>query len=38
MIPSDIIEVNDFPYSATHKIDKKKLINDYLIKQFNGAK
>ena len=37
MIPSDIFEVNDFPYSTSHKIDKKKLINDYLIKQFNGA-
>ncbi len=30
MIPGDIVTVNDFPYSAAHKIDKNKLIADYL--------
>jgi len=30
MIPSDIIEVEDFPYNSSHKIDKNKLIETYL--------
>jgi D-alanine--poly(phosphoribitol) ligase subunit 1 len=30
MIPGDIDMVNEFPYSISHKIDKNRLINDYL--------
>lgn len=36
MIPGDIVIVNKFPYSTSHKIDKNKLIEDYLKKQFNN--
>lgn len=36
MIPGDIDIVSDFPYSTSHKIDKKKLIEDYLKRQFNN--
>jgi acyl-CoA synthetase (AMP-forming)/AMP-acid ligase II len=34
MIPGDIDLVSDFPYSSSHKIDKNKLIENYLQKQF----
>lgn len=37
MIPGDIELVNDFPYSTSHKIDKNKLIENYLQKQFKDA-
>jgi len=30
MIPGDIDIVNEFPYSISHKIDKNKLIENYL--------
>jgi D-alanine--poly(phosphoribitol) ligase subunit 1 len=30
MIPGDIIIVNEFPHSTSHKIDKNKLIAEYL--------
>ncbi len=30
MIPGDIDIVNEFPYSTSHKIDRKKLIDEYL--------
>jgi D-alanine--poly(phosphoribitol) ligase subunit 1 len=33
MIPGDIIIINEFPHSASHKIDKNKLIEDYILKQ-----
>jgi D-alanine--poly(phosphoribitol) ligase subunit 1 len=33
MIPGDIIIVSDFPYSTSHKIDKNKLIAEYLHQQ-----
>jgi D-alanine--poly(phosphoribitol) ligase subunit 1 len=36
MIPGDIDIVNEFPYSTSHKIDKNKLIEEYLKRQFNG--
>ncbi len=29
MIPSDIVQIDKFPYNANHKIDKKELINIY---------
>lgn len=35
MIPGDLVVVNDFPYNTSHKIDKNKLINDYLAYEFN---
>ena len=34
MIPGAIVPVAAFPYSASHKIDKKQLIADYLQQQF----
>lgn len=34
MIPGDIEIVSNFPYSSSHKIDKNKLIENYLQKQF----
>ena len=33
MIPGDIIILDSFPYNASHKIDKNKLIDDYLKQQ-----
>ena len=33
MIPGDIVAVESFPYSVSHKVDKKQLIEDYLKKQ-----
>ncbi len=36
MIPGDISIVSNFPYSSSHKIDKNKLIEEYLKKQFNS--
>ncbi len=30
MIPGDIVVVKDFPYGSSHKIDGKKLVEDYL--------
>lgn len=30
MIPGDIIRVEEFPYSVSHKVDKNKLIDEYL--------
>jgi D-alanine--poly(phosphoribitol) ligase subunit 1 len=30
MVPSDIVIVNAFPFTSNHKIDKNKLISDYL--------
>jgi D-alanine--poly(phosphoribitol) ligase subunit 1 len=36
MIPGDIDIVSDFPYSTSHKIDKKKLTEEYLKRQFNN--
>ncbi|HXD94058.1 MAG TPA: hypothetical protein VNX01_12665, partial [Bacteroidia bacterium] len=30
MIPSEIIVLKEFPYTASFKIDKQKLLNDYL--------
>ncbi len=30
MIPGDIVFIDEFPYSASHKIDKNKLIETYL--------
>jgi D-alanine--poly(phosphoribitol) ligase subunit 1 len=36
MIPGDIVTVDSFPYSTSHKIDKNKLIDDYLKQQFNA--
>jgi D-alanine--poly(phosphoribitol) ligase subunit 1 len=35
MIPGDFIVVNEFPYSTSHKIDKNKLVENYLIEQTN---
>jgi len=35
MIPGDIDIVSDFPYSTSHKVDKNKLIEEYLKRQFN---
>lgn len=35
MMPGDIVPVNDFPYSASHKIDKNKMIDDYLNRKFD---
>ena len=32
MIPSDIVKVEDFTYNTSHKIDKNKLIENYLEK------
>ena len=29
MIPSDIVQIKEFPYNANHKIDKKELIKIY---------
>ncbi len=34
MIPGDIAVVKNFPYSVSHKIDKNKLMEDYLNIQF----
>ena len=36
MIPGDIDIVNEFPYSSSHKIDKSRLIDQYLERQFNS--
>ena len=36
MIPGDIVTVGSFPYSTSHKIDKNKLIEDYLKQQFKN--
>ena len=33
MIPGDIVLVDEYPYNTSHKIDKNKLIEDYLEKQ-----
>lgn len=33
MIPGDIVIVNEFPHSTSHKIDKGKLIEDYIRSQ-----
>lgn len=33
MIPGDIDIIEEFPYSTSHKIDRKKLIDDYLKRQ-----
>lgn len=30
MIPGDVVTLNKFPHSTSHKIDKNKLIEDYL--------
>lgn len=30
MIPGDIVAVNEFPYNSSHKIDRNKLIENYL--------
>jgi D-alanine--poly(phosphoribitol) ligase subunit 1 len=30
MLPGDIVQLAEFPYSASHKIDKNKLIDTYL--------
>jgi len=30
MIPNEIILLNEFPYSSSHKIDKNKLIENYI--------
>lgn len=30
MIPGDIVIVNEFPHSSSHKIDKNKLIENYI--------
>ncbi len=35
MIPSDIVEVEEFTYNSSHKIDKNKLIENYLEKLNN---
>jgi len=35
MIPGDIDIVTKFPYNSSHKIDKNKLIEEYLERQFN---
>jgi D-alanine--poly(phosphoribitol) ligase subunit 1 len=35
MLPGDIVIVNKFPYSTSHKIDKNKLVDTYLIQQTN---
>lgn len=35
MIPGDVMIVNEFPYSISHKIDKQKLIEAYMEKQLN---
>jgi|GEM_PF-268434 len=32
MIPSEIIMLKEFPYTASFKVDKQKLLNDYLAK------
>ena len=37
MIPGDIVQINEFPYSTSHKIDKSKLINDYLTQQMGDS-
>lgn len=29
MVPSDILQIKEFPYNTNHKIDKKELINIY---------
>lgn len=33
MIPGDVIIVNEFPHSVSHKIDKNKLVADYILEQ-----
>ncbi|CAN5504243.1 D-alanine--poly(phosphoribitol) ligase subunit DltA [soil metagenome] len=33
MIPADFIVVSEFPHSTSHKIDKNKLIEDYIFQQ-----
>jgi D-alanine--poly(phosphoribitol) ligase subunit 1 len=33
MIPGDIILLKEFPYNASHKIDKAKLASDYIASQ-----
>jgi D-alanine--poly(phosphoribitol) ligase subunit 1 len=33
MVPGDLVAVNQFPYSTSHKIDRNKLIEGYLIQQ-----
>lgn len=35
MIPGDIVIVNEFPYTISHKIDKNKLIEIYIFQQTN---
>jgi|GEM_PF-5530197 len=35
MIHGDFVVANKFPYSTSHKIDKNKLIENYLIEQTN---
>jgi len=34
MIPGDIMIVDEFPYNVSHKIDKNRLVADFLKKQF----
>lgn len=33
MIPSDIVVLDEFPYNASHKVDKNKLITFYTSKK-----
>ncbi len=37
MIPGDIVVVKSFPYNSSHKIDKNKLVDNYLKQQFNNT-
>jgi len=37
MIPGDIVVLTSFPYSSSHKIDKNKLVDNYLKQQFNNT-
>ena len=30
MIPSEVLVIGDFPYNVSHKIDRNKLVEDYL--------
>jgi len=33
MIPGDIVVVQDFPFTVSHKVDKQRLISDYILNQ-----
>ncbi len=33
MIPGDIVVVSEFPYNISHKVDKNRLVSDYLVQQ-----